>query len=128
MKIKAKKNIQNIKLIVPIDGLIEVDANGIADVSPKCATTLVKCTNDWDFAKNSSAEKEVDENNEESQENADADSERKELESHLDTLNLAELKEYAKEAEFPESEYEKINSKKLMKAYLLKKYDSASEE
>ena len=35
------------------------------------------------------------------------------------------MKEYAKEGEMPEEEYEKLNSKKLMKAYLLKKYDEA---
>ena len=129
MKIKAKKsNITNVKLIVPIDGLISVDNDGVADVSAKCATTLVKCTNDWDFFKGSKSEKEEvsDEVNEDQPE--EKNSEREEMEAHLDTLNLAEMKEYAKEAEFPESEYEKITSKKTMKAYLLKKYDNASKE
>jgi hypothetical protein len=132
MKIKAKKsNITNVKLIVPIDGLISVDKDGVADVSAKCATTLVKCTNDWDFFKGSKSEKEEvsDESNEVNEDQPEEkNSEREEMEAHLDTLNLAEMKEYAKEAEFPESEYEKINSKKTMKAYLLKKYDNASKE
>ena len=51
MKIKAKNpKISSMKLIVPIDGEISIDANGVTDVSPKCAIALVTGTNDWNYA------------------------------------------------------------------------------
>jgi len=51
MKIKAKNpNIASMKLIVPIDGLITIDANGEVEVSTQCALCLVKNTNDWEYA------------------------------------------------------------------------------
>ena len=119
MKIKAKnQNVASMELIVPVDGRISIDDNGVAEVSPKCAAALVKGTNDWDYAKKVTTQDEDDDK-------GDEPSERERFESHLDTLNLAQMKEYAKEGDMPEEEYEKLNSKKLMKAYLLKKYDEA---
>ena len=51
MKIKAKNpNIASMKLIVPIDGLITIDAKGETEVSTQCALCLVKNTNDWEYA------------------------------------------------------------------------------
>lgn len=51
MKIKAKnQNVASMELIVPVDGRISIDANGVADVSAKCAAALVKGTNDWEYA------------------------------------------------------------------------------
>jgi hypothetical protein len=67
----------------------------------------------------------LDELYEEEDDNEGEASDREKFEAHLDTLTLAQMKEYAKEGEMPEEEYEKLNSKKLMKAYLLKKYDEA---
>ena len=42
MKIKAKnpKN-SSMQLIVPVDGLITIDANGVTDVSAKCAAVAL---------------------------------------------------------------------------------------
>jgi len=123
MKIKAKnQNVVSMELIVPVDGRISIDDNGVAEVSPKCAAALVKGTNDWDYAKKATA---VQDEEEEDGDNGDEPSERERFEAHLDTLTLAQMKEYAKEGDMPEDEYEKLNSKKLMKAYLLKKYDEA---
>lgn len=127
MKIKSKNpNVVSMALIVPVDGRINVDSNGIADVSPKCAVLLVKGTNDWEYAKKNVEEKEEVEEieNETDSEVSDCDK----FASHLDTLTLNQMKELAKEGEMPEEEYEKLSSKKLMKAYLLKKYDETSEE
>lgn len=123
MKIKAKnQNVASMELIVPVDGRISIDANGVAEVSAKCAAVLVKGTNDWDYAKKATA---VQDDEEDDDDNEGEATDRERFESHLDTLTLAQMKEYAKEGEMPEEEYEKLNSKKLMKAYLLKKYDEA---
>ena len=125
MKIKAKnQGVASMELIVPVDGRITIDANGVAEVSPKCAAVLVKGTNDWEYAKKATV---VEEDDEEEDDNEGEASDREKFEAHLDTLTLAQMKDLAKEGEMPEEEYEKLNSKKLMKAYLLKKYDEAAE-
>ena len=130
MKIKAKnQNIASMKLIVPIDGLITIDANGEAEVSPKCAVLLVNNTNDWQYV--GKAEKEVteapdEEDDAEGTENVKK-SERELLEEKVKTAKIAELKEMCVEAEFPEDEWKSL-SKALLSAYILKKYDEATAE
>ena len=147
MKIKAiNPTIVAMQLIVPIDGLISIDENGIADVSPKCATMLVKGTSDWAFVSGKSAaekDAEVEKQNHEPQvetEVVDAASEtetaeeeveekeRKKFEEMLASMNLDEMKKYAAEADIAESEYASINTKKLMRAFLLQKYDEVSKQ
>lgn len=130
MKIKAKnQNIASMKLIVPIDGLITIDANGEAEVSPKCAVLLVSNTNDWQYV--GKAAKEVTEGHDEKDdaegtENVEK-SERELLEEKVKTAKIAELKEMCVEAEFPEEEWKNL-SKALLSAYILKKYDEATAE
>lgn len=130
MKIKAKnQNIASMKLIVPIDGLITIDANGEAEVSPKCAVLLVSNTNDWQYV--GKAVKEVTEDHDEKDdaegtENVEK-SERELLEEKVKTAKIAELKEMCVEAEFPENEWKNL-SKALLSAYILKKYDEAIAE
>lgn len=130
MKIKAKnQNIASMKLIVPIDGLITIDANGEAEVSPKCAVLLVSNTNDWQYV--GKAAKEVteghdEEDDDEGTENVEK-SERELLEEKVKTAKIAELKEMCVEAEFPEDEWKNL-SKALLSAYILKKYDEAIAE
>ena len=130
MKIKAKnQNIASMKLIVPIDGLITIDANGEAEVSPKCAVLLVNNTNDWQYV--GKAAKEVTEGHDEEDdaegtENVEK-SERELLEEKVKTAKIAELKEMCVEAEFPEDEWKSL-SKALLSAYILKKYDEAIAE
>lgn len=129
MKIKSKNpKISSMKLIVPIDGEISIDANGVTDVSPKCAIALVTGTNDWNYA--SKVKNAVDEATEEGETEDDDEgaNEREELEAKLKTMSMAELKAMATEGEFPVEEWEKISSKKLLAAYLLQKYDEATEE
>ena len=130
MKIKAKnKNIASMKLIVPIDGLITIDAKGEAEVSTKCAVLLVGSTNDWEYAGKSSkevTEEPETETTEEGTENVEK-SERELLEEKVKTAKIAELKEMCVEAEFPEAEWKNL-SKNLLAAYILKKYDEASDE
>lgn len=123
MKIKAKnpKN-SSMQLIVPVDGLITIDTNGVAEVSAKCAAVLVTSTNDWEYAK-----KAADDSDEEEDDVDEDASDRDKFAAHLDTLTLAQMKDLAKEGEMPEEAYNKLSSKKLMKAYLLKKYDEAAE-
>lgn len=139
MKIKAKNSkIASMKLCVPVDGVISIDHNGVADVSPKCAALLVKGTNDWDYMKKSAAKSDDEEKGstdevedteaEEEETEEDGKSERERFETYLDGLTVAQMKDYAKEGNLPADEYEKLSSKKLMKAYLLKKFDETSDE
>lgn len=141
MKIKAKnKKIVSMKLCVPVDGVISIDHSGVAEVSPKCAALLVKGTNDWEYLKKAAAKtEEVEEastdDDEEDEDEEDEDeeddnvkSDRERFEAYLDGLTVAQMKDYAKEGNLPSKEYEKLSSKKLMKAYLLKKYDETAEE
>lgn len=112
MKIKAKNSkVFGIKLNVPVDGLIEIDANGVAEVSEKAAKMLVNGTNDWEYFNDSEGDdgNEVDE-----------------VINGLKKMTLAQMINMAKEAGYPESEYQKFAKKeKLMLAYLIKKYNEA---
>lgn len=139
MKIKAKNNkIASMKLCVPVDGVISIDHSGVAEVSPKCAALLVKGTNDWEYLKKSAAKTEEEEKTstdeveepeaEEEETEEDGKSDRERFEAYLDGLTVAQMKDYAKEGNLPAEEYDKLSSKKLMKAYLLKKYDEMAEE
>ena len=139
MKIKAKNSkIASMKLCVPVDGVISIDHNGVAEVSPKCAALLVKGTNDWEYLKKSAAKTEEEEKTstdevkepeaEEEETEEDGKSDRERFEAYLDGLTVAQMKDYAKEGNLPAEEYDKLSSKKLMKAYLLKKYDETVEE
>lgn len=139
MKIKAKNSkIASMKLCVPVDGVISIDHSGVAEVSPKCAALLVKGTNDWEYLKKSAAKTEEEEKTstdeveepeaEEEETEEDGKSDRERFEAYLDGLTVAQMKDYAKEGNLPAEEYDKLSSKKLMKAYLLKKYDEMSEE
>lgn len=139
MKIKAKNSkIASMKLCVPVDGVISIDHSGVAEVSPKCAALLVKGTNDWEYLKKSAAKTEDEENTstdeveepeaEEEETEEDGKSDRERFEAYLDGLTVAQMKDYAKEGNLPAEEYDKLSSKKLMKAYLLKKYDETAEE
>lgn len=124
MKIKAKKaSVKAMKLCVPIDGVIDIDHNGIADVSPKCAAHLVSGTSDWDYIRKAveTAEEEAED------ENGDGElSEREQFEAGLKTVSLAEMKDMAADANLDPEEYESITTKKLMIAYMLNKFDSNS--
>ena len=116
-KIKAKNlKIAGTKLNIPVDGIIDIDANGIASVSEKAARVLVNGTNDWEYFDDSE------------EETADAG---KDLISNLKKMTIEQLIELAKEAGYPEEEYTKFanakkNAAKLMAAYLTKKYNEAS--
>lgn len=139
MKIKAKNSkIASMKLCVPVDGVISIDHSGVAEVSPKCAALLVKGTNDWEYLKKSAAKTEEEEKTstdeveepeaEEEETEEDGKSDRERFEAYLDGLTVTQMKDYAKEGNLPAEEYDKLSSKKLMKAYLLKKYDETAEE
>ncbi len=119
MKIKAKNpSVVSMRLCVPVDGAIDINELGIAEVTPKCATVLVRGTNDWDYLKGEE-EKETEVEIEEG--------DREKFEAHLKTLKVDELKALAEEGEFPKEEWEKLN-KKLLAAYLLSKFDEAAAE
>ena len=127
MKIKVKNSkIASMRLCVPVDGIISIDNNGVADVSPKCAAALVRGTNDWDYLKSDKAAEAEEEETEETVEEEEM-TEREKFAAELDGMYVEQMKDYAKEAGFSEKEYEKLKTKKLMKAYLLKKFDDAAE-
>lgn len=119
MKIKANSDlIKNIKLSVPYDGTIEVDENGVVEVSQSCAEILVNGTHDWHYLDDTKGA--IDD--------ADINS----LLNKIKSAPLEELVSIAKEAGYDEKEWSKFakNSKsaqKLMSGYLIKKFNEASE-
>jgi len=130
MKIKAKNpKVASMKLCVPVDGTINIDADGVTDVSPKCAAYLITGTNDWDYLKKKTEKVVDDDDDEEDDEEDDTKlSEKEEFEEGLKNMQLVDMKNMAKEAGYPEAEWEKLTSKKLMSSYLLKKFDEVNVE
>lgn len=116
MKIKAKNpSVKSMKLIIPIDGMIDIDANSIADVSEKAAELLVNKTNDWSYLD------EEKENQEKGGKEIDEDAK---VIAGIKKMEIGEMIATAKEAEYPEDEWAKFSEKpKLMAAYLIKKYN-----
>ena len=130
------------RLCVPFDGIIEIDENGIADVSAKCAVELVKNTSDWKYiGKAEDAEKkeetlkgdaketkepetdkpvEKSEKDAETEGNDDEDGADELTADKLKTLKAAELRAMCEEAGFPEGEYEDLKKSELID-YLLAK-------
>ena len=135
MKIVAKnKNIKSMKLNVPVDGCIDIDENGIAEVSQSCGEMLIKGTLDWkefvdgkDTAENEKEpEQGNNDGNQESEEGSDAVSNEEIIEG-LKKLSLDECIATAKEANYPKKEWEKLSknekaAEKLMRQYLVKKF------
>lgn len=144
MKIQAKnQDIKSMKLSVPVDGLIEIDENGIAEVSEKCGKMLIEGTSDWKEFKagkgTGNAEEDGEQDAEDAEEPETDDAEDtdeaedakkptdKEIIAGLNKLPLEACIETAKEAGYPETEWEKLikNEKaaeKLMQKYLVRKY------
>lgn len=135
MKIVAKnKNIKSMQLNVPIDGCIEIDENGIAEVSRSCGEMLIKGTLDWkefsDKEDTDENEKEPEQGNNDGNQGSGEDSDavsNEEIIEGLKKLSLEECIATAKEANYPEKEWEKLakNEKaaeKLMRQYLVKKF------
>ena len=122
MKVRIKtKSIKSTKLIMPIDGLVEIDADGIAEVSEKCAEIMVNKTNSWEMVDGAvEAETEESETAETETEETRADFEKK-----IRLMKFADLKEFAIESGCDKNEVDSITSKKEMVNYLLNQYDSA---
>ena len=142
MKIKAiNKDVKSMKLIVPVDGLIDIDANGVAEVSPNCGKMLIEGTNDWkEYSEGKDTEKDEKEAEQaaETTENGGDDVTDKqptdeEVVEGLEKLSLEECINMAKEAGYPQKEWEKLSknekaAENLMRKYLIKKYKDASKK
>ena len=133
MKIKAKnpKAVAGIRLIVPFDGLIAIDANGEVEVTDECAKALVTGTNDWLYAEEKAeavAEEETaTEEPEEEEETAAAEpTEREKFAAELEGMTVAQMKDLCREGGFPEDEWKSLKRATLI-AYLLDKFDHASD-
>lgn len=115
------KAVRSMKLTVPYDGTIEISAEGIVEVSEKCAEMLVKGTNDWLYADEAPV---TDKVSEEEEGGEDAT-----IIAGIKGLTLEQMIETATEAGYPESEWKKFstnkNAAKLMAAYLIKKYNES---
>lgn len=124
MKIKSlKSSVASMNLIVPIDGMITIDGNGIAEVSEQCAKTLVEMTNDWGYLDDTQIVPE--ETPETSENSADSNDETETEEEGISKQDLAklsykQLRETAVESGFPEEEWGKLK-KDLLVEYLFKK-------
>lgn len=113
MKIQSK-NLVSTKLIAPFDGLIEIDSNGIAEVSAKAGSALLNSDNNWQEVSSTDA----DANQE------DQKSEEEKVVAGIKKMKIADMIALAKGAEYPEAEWSKFTSKeKLMQGYLIKKYN-----
>ena len=117
--VSINHSVKSMKLTVPFDGNIDIDANGIAEVSDKCAEALVKGTKDWKYL-------DEDKNGIEDGK-GEVDVSDKEIKEGINKMSLEEMIELAKESNYPESEWEKFaknekNATKLMSAYLFKMY------
>lgn len=148
MKIKAKNtDIKSMKLSVPLDGIIEIDANGVAEVSAKCGKMLIEGTNDWkelkDDTEDDDQEKVDEQGSKDGEQDAtdtdddteggedDGDGEKQptdeEIIEGLKKLSLEDCIATAKEAGYPEKEWKKLSenktaAEKMMRNYLVKKY------
>lgn len=121
-EIKAlNPNVKGMKLIVPFDGTIEINAEGVAIVSERAAEALVRGTNDWEYVTkvNPNLKTETTESNAEK-------SEDEVIVAGIKKMKLDEMLNTAHEAGYPEKEWERFAKKeKLMAAYLIKKYNEA---
>lgn len=123
MKVRIKtKSIKSTKLIMPIDGLVEIDADGMAEVSEKCAEIMVNKTNSWEMADGAV---EVDETEESETAETETEETRVDFEKKIRLMKFADLKEFAIESGCDKNEVDSITSKKEMVNYLLNQYDSA---
>lgn len=124
-EIKAlNPHVRGMKLIVPFDGTIEINSQGIAIVSEKAAEALVRGTNEWDYVNKV--------NSKDKTENNDSNIEKSEDElvvAGIKKMKLEDMLNMAREAGYPEKEWERFSKKeKLMAAYLIKKYNEAKLE
>ena len=130
MKIKAtNETVKSMKLCVPVDGIIEINAEGLAEVSDKCGKMLVEGTNDWKevgAGKGTEETKKVveGEGNNPKEETTNKDDE---VIKGIEVMPLQDCIEMAQQAGYPEKEWQKLakNEKaaeKLMRNYLIKKY------
>jgi len=113
MKIKSI-NIKSTKIVLPYDGEVIIDENGIVEVSEKCAEIMVNKTPFWkivDGEKNDDSE-------------TVTDNERDEFEKKIRLMKFDELKSFAIESGCNEDEVNGVTSKKNLVNYLLEKFDS----
>ncbi len=137
MKIKLKNNKLGIaNLIVPIDGMISINPEGVAEVSEQCGKILLGQIDNWEevvdkktAAKTTSPV--ADENTEETKEDSNEEDSNEDNEELTDeqiiegikSLSLEEAINLAKESGYPEKEWGKMSTKaNLMPAYLIKKF------
>lgn len=131
------------KLSVPVDGLIEIDANGIVEVSEECGRMLIEGTNDWEKFGEGKDTKDGKKGSEKAPasgkkeggkgEGDEGQLSDKEAIEALQQLSLADCIETAKAAGYPEKEWEKLSkneksAEKLMRTYLVKKYKDSIKE
>lgn len=140
-KIKAiDPKIKGMSLCVPFDGIISIDADGVAVVSDKAAKILVEGTNDWKMYDEGKVTETAKKGSEKAEETADKSSEKveetedDEVVEGIKKMNLQELIAMAEEAGYDKAEWEKFTTKteksavKLMSAYLIKKYNADKAE
>jgi len=120
MKVKNLK-LRNIGIIIPYDGNVILDENGCAEVSNKAAKLLLQNSTQWVLP---TGEQMPDENESggNDPEGGEGDPTPDEIIAGIKALTLEEAKAAAKEAKYPVEEWEKLKSKGLLTAYLVKKY------
>lgn len=114
-EIKAlNPNVKGMKLIVPFDGIIEINTEGIATVSEKAAEALVKGTSDWEYTNKDNSKPKI--------ENIESNAEKSEDEvvvAGIKKMKLDEMLTMAREAGYPEKEWERFAKKRKVKLSLI---------
>jgi hypothetical protein len=135
MQIKTNKESNfGIKIKLPIDGVVEIDNNGIVEVSEDCGNLMVEQSPEsWEIVESKSKTTPIKKKVvEESEENpADENSERVEgsetsnmdgVIEELKSMKLPELIDLVKKSNHPETEWIKYKSNKLLLTnYIIKK-------
>lgn len=121
VKLKSKQaSVKNCKLVVPVDGTITIDGNGIVEVSDECAKQLLTIERDWAVAdKNAKVDNTTEDNGEDAEES---------FEDKLKKLTVAELKSMCEEANLPEEEWGKMKKAELIDYVIAKTSDEEEED
>ena len=130
MKIKTKnRSLLGNRLIVPVDGLVTIDGNGVVEVSEEAAESLLM-SSDWEATEdNQNSKKDSDSNsnpNSNSDDDVDPKKEEKEIIAGIKAMELPQLIEMAEAAEYPKEEWEKHKENaKLLSGYLVGKFKAS---
>lgn len=96
------KGVQNIKLILPFDGLVQIDGEGVVEVSERCANVLL--SNGWQILGTKKETKVVKEETPTEEVEDNETEEVDDIASRFNNMKVGELRDLAMEIGFNEEE------------------------